>query len=898
VTSQGLFARIIRSIMLASLLVTAVPVAAFAPQDDYVDKQVAALRNAIAAEREAAKPKPVEAVPTAAKPEVLNRELAEFEKSPGLPAQAKPAETAAGPQRVPTQLSSLAVAVEPTISGIQLVYPWDVLVAASAFKRGDAIWVVFERRVAVRHEDLLGASGERIESAMMVSAGEATVIRYAARGGVRIAMERTGTTWRLFVKDTPIVARNSLKLTSKEREGGTASPFVSVEEPGSVVQLTDPGTGERFQVVPLVQSSLGLSQQALQTAGTFLNSAQGLAVVPANPFARLDRFRDGVMLTGTASAAGADMLTARGFSSTNAGQKLIDFARWGRVKHSEYHAERGELLYRLSRAPQSQRQELRSTLARFYLGHDQAADALGVLQTMVQFDPRLNDNTDFLAARGVAHLKLKHYADARADLERGILDAEPDIYLWRAVASEGLGEPQKALAEFEKGVDVIGWYDPDDRLRFQLAGIRAALAAGNPAIAERELGMLPKTAITPARKAEVLYLQGMLALEKKDPATAAARFAAVQALPNRAAAAKAALAQIQDELARSVVKPEAAIDRLDRLRYAWRGDALEQQMLRTLAVLYQRSNQWREGFEMLRQAVKYFPPTDETRLVTAQMENDFRRLFLDGDADKIEPITALAIYYDFRELTPLGPDGDSMIRKLADRLVSVELLDRAAGLLDHQVRYRLEGVAQANVANRLAMIHLLANDPEAAIAVLRLTRNTVLTPDVLVERSRIEARALIQLGNTEEALVLIETDSSPIAADLRAEAAWKDKDWPKVITYAQAALASVPPQGMLTADPARHAVRAAIASVMTGDSAGLQALGSQYAKRLEQAELRAAFQALTSGDEVLDDPGSMTEILSNVDKLQGGLDAYKRAFASPPPVARQTAQGAAAQPPA
>lgn len=892
-TGQGSW--LARLTMLVASLSLAVPTPVHASRDDFVDQQLNAMRQAVAAQREADRPKPSDALPKPEEPKEPQSRLPDGELSRA--AAQTPAAAPSAPQRVQTQLSSLTVTVEPTISGVQLVYPWDVMVAAAAFKRGDSIWVVFERRVAVRHDDLLGASGERIESALMVTAGEATVIRYAARAGVRIAMERDGTTWRLDVKDTAVVPRSSLKLESKTREGGQAAPFVAVEEPGAVVQLTDPATGERFQVVPVIQSSLGLSQQALQTAGTFLNSAQGLAVVPANPFARLDRFRDGVMLSGTAVATGADMLTARGFSSGSAGQKLIDFKKWARVPPEEFHEERGRMMYTLSRLPAGARQDMRWDLAKLYLGHDHAAEAVGILETMAIIDPRLNDNSSFLAARGVAHLKLRHFADARADLERGILDAEPDIYLWRAVASEALGEPQQALAQFEKGVDVIGWYDQDDRLRFQLAGIRAALTAGNPAIAKRELSMLPTKGIKPAVKADILYLEGWLALETKDFDTAAKRFAAVQALPNRGAAARAALAQIKDELGRGIVKADAAIDRLDRLRYAWRGDKLEQEMLRTLAALHQRAGQWREGFEMLRQAVKYFPLTDETRLVNAQMENDFRRLFLDGDADKLEPINALAIYYDFRELTPLGPDGDAMIRKLADRLVSVELLDRAAGLLDHQVRYRLEGVAQANVANRLAMIHLLANDPEAAIGVLRLTRNTVLTPDVLAERSRIEARALIMTGNTEEALVMIEADSSPEADDLRAEAAWKDKDWAQVIRFARTALAAAPAQGALPADPARHAVRAAIASVMTGDAAGLKLLSDQFGKRLEQPDMRAAFAALTNGDDVLDDPGSMTEILSSVDKLQGGLDDYKRAFAPPPPV-RQSAQSATARPPA
>ena len=49
------------------------------------------------------------------------------------------------------------------------------------------------------------------------------------------------------------------------------------------------------------------------------------------------------------------------------------------------------------------------------------------------------------------------------------------------------------------------------------------------------------------------------------------------------------------------------------------------------------------------------------------------------------------MFYEFRELTPIGRRGDEMIRRLADRLVAVDLLDQASELLQYQIDQRLEG---------------------------------------------------------------------------------------------------------------------------------------------------------------------------------------------------------------
>src|SRR3546814_11246140 len=80
-----------------------------------------------------------------------------------------------------------------------------------------------------------------------------------------------------------------------------------------------------------------------------------------------------------------------------------------------------------------------------------------------------------------------------------------------------------------------------------------------------------------------------------------------------------------------------------------------------------------------------------TTLLTKQMSDEFAKLFLDGGAQSLPPLTALALYYDYRELTPPGPEGDEIISKLADRLVSVDLLNRAAELIEHRSEERRVG---------------------------------------------------------------------------------------------------------------------------------------------------------------------------------------------------------------
>src|SRR5262249_30740802 len=148
-------------------------------------------------------------------------------------------------------------------------------------------------------------------------------------------------------------------------------------------------------------------------------------------------------------------------------------------------------------------------------------------------------------------------------------------------------------------------------------------------------------------------------------------------------------------------------DTLEKLRFRWRGDTLELRTLRKLGTLYFGEQHWREGLQTLRVATLNYGDIDAGRQAQDDMRDAFETLFLKGKADSMPPVEALALFYDFIDLTPIGPDGDEMIRRMSDRLVAVDLLGPAATLLNYQVTKRLDGVARAQVATRLAMIQLL-----------------------------------------------------------------------------------------------------------------------------------------------------------------------------------------------
>ncbi len=114
---------------------------------------------------------------------------------------------------------------------------------------------------------------------------------------------------------------------------------------------------------------------------------------------------------------------------------------------------------------------------------------------------------------------------------------------------------------------------------------------------------------------------------------------------------------------------------------------------------------------------------------------------------------------------------------MADRLMAVDLLEPAAKLLDYQVTKRLDGVAQAQVAAKLAMVQLLDHKPKEALASLRDTRIAGLPDDVNHQRMILEARALAALKQWDQALDTIAVDEAPDLQRLRADIYWESGNW-------------------------------------------------------------------------------------------------------------------------
>ncbi len=190
-----------------------------------------------------------------------------------------------------------------------------------------------------------------------------------------------------------------------------------------------------------------------------------------------------------------------------------------------------------------------------------------------------------------------------------------------------------------------------------------------------------------------------------------------------------------------------------------------------------------------------------------------------------------------------------MVRKLALRLVNVDLLDQAGELLKYQATSRLDGVPRAQVATDLAVIELMARHPEGAVDALNMSRSTLLPTALQSQRRLVEARAWLDLGQLDHADELLGTDGSIEGATLRAELAWKRRNWPLAGKVFEQSLGDrfKTQDGQLAPEDESKLLRAATAYSLAQDDASLARLRDRYQSFVARAHWPDALRVALSG---------------------------------------------------
>ncbi|HTZ69915.1 MAG TPA: hypothetical protein VMB71_04615 [Acetobacteraceae bacterium] len=742
--------------------------------------------------------------------------------SPAMPppAQGPPASTA---DSLPTD--GLVASRLPADAGDALLVPFDRDVGAAAFARGGVAHVVFDESKPI---DLAQLKGDPLfGGARVMLLPAATHLTVPLAPGKRLALRRRPEGWVLaIVPDSAPAATSTARLQAGE-------VHLDMPQAASSVVLDDPATGGKLLVGTVTGDGPGVAVAHRSPEFALLPSWDGVVVAPQSDRLALQPDKTGFTLS---AGDGRALATVISPEAEKALAEAGTLTRHFDLTDQPVAMRRDRLASELAvaaTAPRLGRYKPRLRAAEDMLALGMAPEAAALMRVALEDDPDKASDPD-----AVALLAMANWLAGRGDgaaLTAPALGNSDEIALWRAVLQPG--EDSKSAATLANSWRIALAY-PEPLRRALLPKIAARLLRGGERAAAADLLAKVPESYLDNQRALALQMDG------KTDATLAL-LDRIGAGADRKRAAAALRDGVELRLAAGKITPAAASDLLDKYLYAWRDDATEEAQRLRIAALRDKAGAWRQALAGLRETDRLFPDAHDR--VRAAEKQTIADLLAAGAAERLAPLDLVALVEENEDLLAEKGASETLAPVLVDKLMALDLPDRADPILTKLAAVTQSPAAKAALGARLAALRLEMNDTAGVLTALRDTDSATLPPDLAAHRTVLQARAVARQGDADGAMRLIAGLSSPEALELQARLLEKRKDWHGAEGALQRlAGATLPSQGALSDAQQDLVLRLASAAAEAGDIALMQHLQVGDGTRLGAGPRAELFQALTA----------------------------------------------------
>jgi tetratricopeptide (TPR) repeat protein len=833
-----------------------------------------------------AKPEPVVKPPVAVNPPAVSAPAPAIVKEASAPmAVAPPPKTVPAAAQPAMEIKPAAVdkvEASRTSDGLRLTFSFASVAPAALFRRADVVWLVFDSEKPVDLEPIRREAGSVIGdvSAVPLEKGQAIRLRLNRPQLVSLTgSEKAGQNWVATFADANQTPSQALTAIRNITDPARANVTVPIAKPGLMHRLVDPDAGDALLVVTAGSPGRGFVRRQDFVEFSLLESVHGVVIQPNSDDVSAEIASDKITLSrpGGLTLSSADVGAER---AATAVRPVFDVNEWRKNQSEDFIKRLDLLVTALASASAEQRAPARLDLARFYMSRGMYPEAKGVLDLVLAEAKPGQEELSALIVHSVASTLMGRPEQGLKDLASPAIGTNYDSQLWKALALARQGKWAEAREKF-KNVEFAITSLPLELQRAVLTdAMRAAMEVKDYSGAASRSNDLDVIGIPADLKPAIAVLRGRLAEALGREKDALAEYKAAARSADRAAAMEARLLDIALRQKRDEIGQEESLRDLETLSVTWRGDGLEVKALSMMARIYSDLGRYGESLGAARTATKLQPNSDTSRAAQDDAAALFAQLFLSPKGDDLPPVEALALFYEYSELTPIGRRGDEMIRRLADRLVAVDLLDQAGELLQYQVDHRLEGAARAQVAARLAMVYLMNRRPDRAIGALRTTRIADLAGELRQQRLLLEARAQSDIGRRNLGLDIISNMTGREAIRLRSDIYWAARRWressEQIELYYGERWRDFKP---LSPVEKGDVIRAVVGYALAEDPIGLSRFREKYAPLMSGEADRTAFDiaskpASTNSAEF----AQIAKMAASVDTLDGFLREMKARF--------------------
>ena len=666
-----------------------------------------------------------------------------------------------------------------------LSFSWNTPVALAVFKRDKYLWIVFNQYQQVNIEELLKNAGDMVKDILQMPHNTATILRVEARDELFSEVRKEGLLWvvDLYNKKTQR-QQQPIKIITDETIKD--KPFLQINLPHTedLFSFLDPEVGDMLMAVTSSETGHALFDGYKYADFELLPSSQGIGINSDDFGIGLIRNADGFMLQTLNHplniSKNLDIIKREARSAIqSSGLSLAQELSVPIIRKNFADSEKF-LKTQISIAHDAEKNKFRYELARFYLSYGLASNAYGVLRDikkdLLLQKKEIPQRLSLLF--GMANFVLKRYDLAFDSFNKSEFAKHPEISLWRYLADTDRHRDHSPT--LLKDIHFIHDYPTDIKKTLALRGAYYAALRNNDLLLQRFIELLKElpmdselSAALDYFEAEKVRMQGYFR-----SALPQYKLAALSSSNRYSALARFRIADFNSRVAD--IKQNRTIQELERLRFSWGEKNFKLEVLDKLVDLYLKTNNFYLALKNLDTIGKL--SVAQKPLIEQRMIQIMEEIYYYNNDNQFSPIKALALFDDYGYLIKRSPHQTAIIIKLADRLVAVDLLNRAYNLLDTYLKENRQLLSEQKISamgGRMALINMFQQDEETALQNLENTHYENISSTLKLQRRIIEAQAYAQKGLPEKALALLGDNLSKNALLLKADIYWKTEQWDK-----------------------------------------------------------------------------------------------------------------------
>lgn len=748
------------------------------------------------------------------------------------------------------------------------------LPGVASFFRGKYLWVIFDK---FRVFNL--SNQEIFTEFTQLQNDNNTILRMKVNGYSNASITKNGAIWNVRVNNNPVNDKQRI-ITTKMLDNKDGVAMDGISGDNQIIEIEDKNIGDIIKVLTTKTSGLRVPAITEFIDFSILPSVQGVvAVISSNDNVEFIKDKNTLKVISKNNTGNAvnDSATNRNVrldrqASDSLLPKIKDF------DNDNFVNIKNQLTFDIINSDDDKNQlyDKRLRLAKLFFAYGLYKESVGtmyLLEKITQTQYQNDLKTQFITA--VNNTLTRKLDDATAIYQQLFktidIQSSDEINLWNNY-NDFLANKNPAYIGFA-GAKFVNSYPDDIYWAIAFAEIELSLLANNIKTIETVFKELRTPPV--GKYANSLQFYKAHYYKKTNQINLAKQFLKDLAQktddPFNMMRSNVELLKLQKE--KGEVSLSDAAKKLESLRFTWRGDILEYNTLLLLAGYYRDMHDSLNALRTYKYIASVFNNKISNFYITSEMVKIFNSIFVQGNSiNKMQPFDAVALFYEFKDLNPIGAEGDAVILSIAKMLMQLDLLDQTVELLQHQVEYRLSGEKRVINADHLAIALLMNKKPLEAIKALDETDKDNFRFNEHQYRRRLKAKALIDLGRYNESLESLAKDLSDDAAVLKKEAMFRAEKWQEYINFVAPNVQAQLLQGKIS-DKAttQDVLRLAIAYYMTNDQADLAALSNNLDTGNDS--LKSTIELLLiSGKPV--DYGNLDQSL-NVNQMQILLDKYK-----------------------